>query len=188
MGHSHSAPVIYLMHEQTRLFCAVSPSLQQSHPFTVTFITEGRAVSFFEVCACYPLPNELGGLQRCRNICHCSRKTLSDMFRVMPKRWGTKMWRWLTFSSTGSLLLLFHSLFQFSLVTSVVNQIATDGGPWRHSSPEIGTPFACYGLSLGYNSNPSPSVLKLKNSGHWATVAANAIKKTVGSVIWTYVS
>lgn len=120
MAHSHSAPVIYLMHEHNRLFfCAVSPPLQQSHPFAATFITEGGAVSFFKICACYPLPNELGGLQRCRNICRCSRKTLSDMFRVMPQRWGTKMWRWLTFYWQG---------ISSSFVPSFVSVLISDPG------------------------------------------------------------
>lgn len=54
-----------------------------------------------------------------------------------------------------SLLLSFNSSFQFSLATPVVNQIATDGGPSRHSLLEIGTSLTCDSLSLGHNPNPS---------------------------------
>lgn len=154
MAPSHSAPVIYLMHEHPRLFFLRCFSPTTTKPsIRCHFHSRRQSGEFFfrEICACYPLPNELGGLQRCRNICRCSRKTLSDMFRVMPQRWGTKMWRWLTFSGKGSLLLLFRPLFQFSLVTPVVNQIAMDGGPWRHSSPGIGTSLTCYSISLGDN-------------------------------------
>lgn len=73
----------------------------------------------FEICAGYPFPNELGGLQWGRNICCSNWKALSDMIRVITKRWGTKSWCWLTYykEDAGIFYSLIHHVFEFSLVT-----------------------------------------------------------------------
>lgn len=60
----------------------LSPTITKTIHSLPLSLHKSRAASFFKRRARYPLPNELGGLHRCRNICQRSRKKLSDMFRV----------------------------------------------------------------------------------------------------------